>query len=173
MQIPDRVRWAVEVVDPAPDSRVLEIGCGPGAAAELICARLDTGRLLAVDRSAVAVGRAVERNAQHVKAGRLEVRQSDLDALEVEPRSFDVAFSVNVNVFWTRDAASELAVLRRALRPEGLLHVLYGPGPGGSAAVRRVADTVSRAMSDNGFAEVTSSAEERGTRISGEARAGG
>ena len=71
--VPDRVRWAVDRLDPAPDARLLEIGCGSGAAAELLCRRLTTGRLLAVDRSPVAVRRTAERNAEHVRAGRLEI----------------------------------------------------------------------------------------------------
>jgi trans-aconitate methyltransferase len=36
-----------------PGERLLEIGCGSGVAAALVCARLDDGRLLAIDRSPV------------------------------------------------------------------------------------------------------------------------
>ena len=51
--IPDRVRWAVDQLRLQPDDRVLEIGGGPGAAAELICSRLDRGWLLRQGRSPV------------------------------------------------------------------------------------------------------------------------
>ncbi len=132
--VPDRVRAAVDVVAAGPDTRVLEIGCGPGAAAELICPRL-TGRgwMLAADRSDVAVRRTAERNAAHVEAGRLEVRCAPLDALCLPDGGFDVAFTLNVNLFWTRDPSPELAVLRRALAPGGVLHLLYGgAAPGGA-----------------------------------------
>lgn len=134
--LPDRVRFAVSVVAPAPSSRVLEIGCGPGAAASLLCPLLTGGgAMLAVDRSAVAVRRTAERNAASVEAGVLEVRESTLDGLVVPAGSVDVAFTVNVNLFWTRDPGPELAVLRAALAPGGRLHVLYeGPPPD---AVRR------------------------------------
>jgi SAM-dependent methyltransferase len=132
--VPDRVRAAVEVVAAGPDTRVLEAGCGPGAAAELICPLLTgRGRMLAVDRSEVAVRRTAERNAEHVAVGRLEVRRGDLAGLDVPESSVDVAFALNVNLFWTRDPGPELAVLRRALAPGGVLHVLYGgtaPGEG-------------------------------------------
>ncbi|MFP5069012.1 class I SAM-dependent methyltransferase [Pseudonocardia nantongensis] len=133
--VPDRVRWAVSVVGAGPATRVLEIGCGPGAAAELICPGLTGGgRMLAVDRSAVAVRRTSERNAAHVAAGVLEVRESSLAGLVLPDASTEVAFSVNVNVFWTRDPGPELAVLRAALDPGGELHVLYEGAP--PAAVR-------------------------------------
>ena len=39
--VPDRVAWAVDQLDLRPDARVLEIGGGPGAAAELVCRRLE------------------------------------------------------------------------------------------------------------------------------------
>ena len=40
------------------DSRILEIGCGPEAAARAVAARLTTGRILAIDRSAAAIAQA-------------------------------------------------------------------------------------------------------------------
>ncbi|MGH3877943.1 MAG: class I SAM-dependent methyltransferase [Actinophytocola sp.] len=147
--IPDRIRWAVDVVDPRADERLLEIGCGPGVAAALVCERLTTGRLTAVDRSPVAVERTRRRNAAHLGSGRLEVVQSELDTLAVD--DFDKAFSVDVNVFWTTDAARELAVLHGALRPGGRLYVLYGGGPTGEDRVTR---TIADSLAGHGFVEV-------------------
>ena len=125
--VPDRVAWAVDQLDLRPDARVLEIGGGPGAAAELVCGRLERGFLLGIDRSAVAIERSAKRNRAHLDAGRLELRQCALADLEVPDDSFDLAFSINVNLFWTGPAQAELDLLHRALRPGGALHVLYGP----------------------------------------------
>lgn len=44
----------------------MELGCGPGVAAALVCRQLETGHLLAIDRSAVAVSRTAQRNADRV-----------------------------------------------------------------------------------------------------------
>jgi SAM-dependent methyltransferase len=130
--VPDRVRAAVGLVAAGPDTRVLEVGCGPGAAAELICPALTgSGWMVAADRSETAVRRTADRNAAHVASGRLVVRRGELAELDVV--DVDVAFTLNVNLFWTRDPGPELAVLRRALAPGGVLHVLYGgtaPGEG-------------------------------------------
>jgi SAM-dependent methyltransferase len=150
--VPHRIRWAVDVLDPGPDDRLLEIGCGPGVAAALVCERLRGGRLLAVDRSAVAVRRTAERNAAHVAAGRLEVRESSLSGLEVPPRSLDAALAVNVNVFWTTGAAAELAVLLAALRPGGAVHLLWGGG--GPTSGDRITRPVAAALAAAGFAGV-------------------
>ncbi len=150
---PDRVRWALEVIDPGPADDLLEIGCGAGVAASLVCARLRSGRLLAVDRSPVAVERTARRNQDHVAAGRLAVRQSELHALDVSAAEFDAAYAIDVNVFWTRQPGPELTVLARALRPSGRLLVLYGSG--GPTPAGRVTGAVTTALRQEGFVDVT------------------
>ena len=157
--VPARLRWALDVLDPQPGEHVLELGCGPGVAAALVCGRRGDGRLLALDRSATAVDRARRRGAEHVAAGRLEVRQQALADLSSEPASFDAAFCVDVNAFWVRDAARELTVLRQALRPGGRLLLLYGGG--GPTAAERVQAPVEAALAAHGFTEVR--------RVSGDA----
>ena len=141
-----RIRWAVELLDVAPSDRILEIGCGPGAAASLVCERLDTGRLTAIDRSAPAVERARTTNAAHVDAGRLVLDRTELARLDAPPAAFDKAFAVNVNLFWTGPALAEGAVLGRVLRPGAQIHLVYaGPAPGsGHEMAPKVAATLRR-----------------------------
>lgn len=162
--VPDRIGWAVDVVDPGPADRLLEFGCGPGAAAELVCARLEQGTLLAVDRSAVAVERTRRRNADHVRTGRLEVRECALADLRLPAGDLDQAFGVNVNVFWTGAAAAELAVLHAALRPGGRLSVLYGAGPTGPG---RVTAVVADHLRSSGFTDIEILHSPHGTGITG------
>jgi trans-aconitate methyltransferase len=154
----ERTPWVVSVVDPAPDAVLLEIGCGPGVDAGAVCDRLTTGRLLAIDRSAVAVERALRRNAAHVAAGRLEVRRTSLDALDGPAGSFDAAYAVNVNAFWTgppaHRAERELGALTGLLRPGGALRLLWAPG-GGPAGPARIVPAVMATISAAGFAGVT------------------
>jgi SAM-dependent methyltransferase len=152
VEVPARVRWALAVLDPAPGDRILEIGCGPGVAAALVCERLTTGWMLALDRSAVATRRTAQRCAAHVATGRLEVRTGGLEALDVPDGAFDAAFCVDVNLFWTRSPAPELALLRAALRPGGALHVCYGDAPGGPD---KASGLVSEALRAAGLADVT------------------
>ena len=68
-QVPPRMVWAVELMDPQPGDNILEIGCGPGHGAELICQRLSTGKLFAIDRSESGVDRTRRRNQRYVDAG--------------------------------------------------------------------------------------------------------
>ena len=103
--IPARIRWAVDFMDVQPGDHVLEIGCGPGAGAELICQRLETGKLFAIDRSESGVDRTRRRCARYVDAGRLTVRQIDLATLRVPVKRLHKVFAFNVNLFWVRECA--------------------------------------------------------------------
>jgi basic membrane lipoprotein Med (substrate-binding protein (PBP1-ABC) superfamily) len=106
---------------------------------------------VALDRSAVAIRRAAARNARHVQAGRLELVHSDLAGYDGAAASFDVAFAVDVNVFWTAPRGTEAARLARLLRASGQVTIVYGAGPT-AAPARDVATVVSGALAAAGFA---------------------
>ncbi|WP_205474760.1 trans-aconitate 2-methyltransferase [Nocardioides sp. SYSU D00038] len=123
--IPARIRWAVEFMDPQPGDHLLEIGCGAGAAAELMCSRLETGKLFAIDRSESGVDRTKRRCAAYVAAGRLTVRQIDLATLRVPVKRLHKVFAFNVNLFWVRDCADEVALLHERVLPGGAVHLFF------------------------------------------------
>jgi ubiquinone/menaquinone biosynthesis C-methylase UbiE len=126
--LPERIRWGVELVGARADDRVLEIGCGGGVAAAALGASLgDGGRLLAVDRSATAISAAARRCEQLVAAGRVVLRRASLADLGSADGPFDAVLAINVNLFWTGGAATELGLLARLLRPGGRLVLDYDP----------------------------------------------
>ena len=90
----ERLRSVVERLGLRPDDRVLEIGCGHGVAASLVCERLEEGHLTAVDRSARMIEAASRRNAAYIEAGRAEFLVADLG-----DRRFDKIFAVRVGLF--------------------------------------------------------------------------
>jgi SAM-dependent methyltransferase len=140
----------VRLLDPGPAERVLEVGCGSGVAAGLVCARLTTGCLLAVDRSATAIARTSTRNAAHLASGRLTTRRAALAELDLS--DFDAAFAIDVNLFWTTPTGPGLGVLVRALRPGGRLLVCYGSD--GPTTGERVTTPIAQAMTEAGLTEV-------------------
>lgn len=147
--IPARIRWAVDFMDVQPSDHVLEIGCGAGAAAELICSRLETGRLFAIDRSESGVDRTKRRNAEAIKAGRLTVRQIDLATLRVPVKRLHKVFAFDVNLFWVRDCADEVALLHERVLPGGAIHLFYEVGR--PDQVPQVITRASAALTDGGF----------------------
>lgn len=165
--MPDRVRWAVEQLDIGPSTRLLEFGGGAGAATWLICPRLSSGTLLEIDRSSTAIARIRQRCAEYLASGRLAVRQAALSELDVADGSIDVAFGVNVNLFWTTSAARELALLHRALVPRGQLLIAYGPSPGGADQQRTVLQRVRDNVEAAGFGWVQIVVEPSGSAVTG------
>ena len=98
-----------------PDSRVLEIGCGPGAAARAVAARLVTGHVLAIDRSAAAIAQARAAAADQIASGRMDVRQvaaEDL-ALQADEVPYDLVFAVRVGALDGRHPKTGEQVLQR------------------------------------------------------------
>lgn len=123
--IPARIRWAVDFMDIRSDDHILEVGCGPGAGAELICSRLASGKLFAIDRSESGVDRTKRRCAKFIEAGRLTVRQIDLATLRVPVKRLTKVFAFNVNLFWVRECADEVALLYERLLPGGSVFLFY------------------------------------------------
>ena len=76
------VIWALPL---RPDSRVLEIGCGPGTAARAVAARLTTGHILAIDRSSAAIAQAKAAAHEEIASGHMDVRHVAAEDFVVQP----------------------------------------------------------------------------------------
>ncbi|PZG84049.1 hypothetical protein C1I97_34295 [Streptomyces sp. NTH33] len=132
MAVPERIRQAIAALDVRPSDRLLEIGCGGGVAVALVCPLLTTGTITAVDRSATATSRAVRRNEDAVRNGRVRIAttaftESGLTAAGLSDRRFDKIFAINVNLFWTGPARAELALAADLLASGGALYAFYEP----------------------------------------------
>jgi ubiquinone/menaquinone biosynthesis C-methylase UbiE len=149
MKIPERLAWAVEMLDVRPAERLLEVGCGTGVAAALVCERLDGGSITAIDRSATMIEAAMEKNRAHVESGRAVFRRAELRDADFGEGAFDRAFASNVNVFW-RKPAREIEIVRRVLAPGGTLHLFYQPPSAGM--IGRMEEDLSRVLRDHGCA---------------------
>ena len=109
----------------SPSDHVLEIGCGPGAGAELICSRLETGKLFAIDRSESGVDRTKRRNAQP-RGVRPAHRAPDRPG---HPPGAGEAAEQGLRlqrqpVLGAR-RADEIALLHERLLPGGAVHLFY------------------------------------------------
>ncbi|MFE1248133.1 SAM-dependent methyltransferase [Streptomyces sp. NPDC058766] len=147
--VPQRLTWAVGLLEPAPTDRLLEIGCGRGVAVSLLLDRLTTGTVTAVDRSATAVEAARRRHHEAVADGRAVFHLLSLADADFPAGSFDRILAVNVNLFWTGPTDAERTALRRWLTPHGLLCLCW-EAPGGRRA-EEIAERVGRAVGEHGF----------------------
>jgi cyclopropane fatty-acyl-phospholipid synthase-like methyltransferase len=110
-----RLAAVVDALPLQPDSRVLEVGCGPGAAARAVAERLVTGHVLAIDRSAKAVAQAARAASPQIASGRLRLRQVAVEdfVLLPEDEPFDVIFAVRVGALDGRHPETGRQALRR------------------------------------------------------------
>lgn len=155
-QIPERIRWAVDVLDSDPSEEILEIGPGPGVAIALICERLVDGHITAIDRSATAVGQASKRNAACIAAGKAVVLHTDLSEAAFKNLRFDQIFAINVNLFWVQPDGPQLAIVANLLRPGGRFTLFY-EAPSVTKA-DQIVQIIQQALLRHGFATSTRSA---------------
>lgn len=123
-----RLKAIVDALPIAEGMRVLEIGCGTGAAAREITARIGRGHVLAIDRSAKAIAQAKSASVSEIEAGRLSFRHIAIEDFELaagEAR-YDIAFAVRVGVLDGRHPENECRARHRiaaALVPNGRLFI--------------------------------------------------
>lgn len=146
---PERIAWAVEMLGVAPDDRLLEIGCGAGHAVALICARLGTGSITAIDRSAPIIGLAQQRNQEHIAAGRARFLAVALEDAALGDARFTKIFAFNVGAFERRPARA-LDVVRGLLQPSGGLYLFFQPPR--AELSPRIAERVAAQLQRNRFA---------------------
>jgi cyclopropane fatty-acyl-phospholipid synthase-like methyltransferase len=123
-----RLAAIVEALPLRPGLRVLEIGCGPGAAARAVVRRIGDGHVLAIDRSAKAIQQATNASHAEIAAGRLRVRQVAVEDFELEAGEapYDIAFAVRVGAFDGRHPDLGTRARQRiaaALTPTGRLFI--------------------------------------------------
>ncbi len=128
-----RLAAIVDALPLRPGIRVLEIGCGPGAAARAVAHRIGDGHILAIDRSAKAIQQARETSKSEIASGRMSVRQAAIEDFTLEPGEapFGIAFAVRVGALDGRYPELQERALRRiarALVPGGKL-VIDGGDP--------------------------------------------
>jgi SAM-dependent methyltransferase len=137
-----------------PGDRVLEVGCGHGVAASLVCERLADGRMVAVDRSATMIEKAAARNRDHIAGRRLRLMAVALEDADLGDERFDKAFAFHVAAFWRRPDET-LGVVRAHLAPGGALYLFeQAPGWRHAAAARAFAAGLEPVLRRHGFAVV-------------------
>ena len=133
-QASERFVWAVDTLEVRPADRLLEVGCGHGVAVSLVCERLTTGTITAIDRSPKMIEMATRRNREHVDAGRAVLEAVALEDADLGDRRFDKVFAFNVAPFWQQPEAA-LGAVREHLARDGAVYLFWDArhsSPGGA-----------------------------------------
>jgi ubiquinone/menaquinone biosynthesis C-methylase UbiE len=147
-----RNRWTLSLLDLQVSDRVLEIGCGPGAAIHDIAKVVTSGFVAGIDPSEVMVRQASRRNRDAIRQRRVEVQLASMSAVPYADHSFDKVFGTN-SIQFSRALLSDLSEVRRLLRPGGLAAFSIQPmWRGGTvAAAREIVRNLTSAMGEAGF----------------------
>jgi ubiquinone/menaquinone biosynthesis C-methylase UbiE len=130
--------WAVGLLGVEPTDRVLEIGFGPGIAIRELSRRATHGLVCGVDHSEVMVRQASKRNADAVRAGRVDLRCGSAEHLPAFAEPFDKVLAVNNMGMWC-EPNEGLKALHRLMRPGGRIAIVSQPRCLGATAETTVA----------------------------------
>ena len=111
---------SVDLLDPRPRDRILDIGFGGGLSLETLAAKAPRARITGVDYSremVEAAGRMVQ--AKNLDA-RVSVEWGDVAKLPFAAASFHKVLTVNSLYYWP-DLAACLREIRRVMKPGGRL----------------------------------------------------
>lgn len=114
-KISPRLAAIVDALPLRPGMRVLEIGCGTGAAARAVLQRIGKGHVLAIDRSAKAIAQAIAGSKAELASGRLEFRCVAIEnfVLANGEKPYNLAFAVRVGALDGRHPEAGRVALRR------------------------------------------------------------
>ncbi|HSQ95034.1 MAG TPA: class I SAM-dependent methyltransferase [Croceibacterium sp.] len=109
------LRLAVNSLDPQPGERILDAGCGTGAALASLHARADC-KVYGIDRSETMI-----TAARHRLGAAATLAQGDIESLSQHSwRPFDAVLALNV-LYFADPRGAMIAALRESLRHGGRL----------------------------------------------------
>ena len=138
----ERFVWAVDTLALNPADRVLEVGCGHGVAVSLVCERLTSGRITAIDRSEKMIEIAARRNREHVAEGRAILETAALEQADFRDERFDKVFAFNVAPFWLQPKRA-LGIVQPLLAPGGAFYLFWDARHAKQGLARDLADQLS------------------------------
>ena len=161
--------WALSLVEIAPRSRALDIGCGGGSAMALLLRRCREGRVCGIDVSECGLECSARRNAKAIAAGRCEVRAGSAEAIPYPPGYFDIATAFETLYFWP-DLDGAFAEVLRALKPGGTFLIANHQADPERTEWTDVVDNmtvrgeeeITARLARAGFAEITARRSEKG-----------
>lgn len=108
----------LNIMQPANNEAILEIGFGNGKFFDKIFARAGGLELAGLDFSEKMVEEAIKNNADQLASGKLQLHYGNSDHLPFADNSFDKVFCINVVYFWD-SPARHLEEIWRVLKPGG------------------------------------------------------
>ena len=122
--------WGLAHVRVGKGFRILDVGCGGGGTIQKLADVAAEGMVSGIDYSKGSVAASRHKNAQLIKAGRVEIRQASVSQLPFPDKTFDLVTAVETHYYWP-DLAKDMREILRVLRPGGTLIIIAESYKGG------------------------------------------
>jgi SAM-dependent methyltransferase len=109
----------IDLLDPQPGERILDVGCGSGELTNAIAQKGEAITTIGLDDNPLMVKRAQEMFPN------TEYFQADVRNFEMDHGPVDAIFS-NAALHWVKDADQAVEAMARALKPGGRFVVEFG-----------------------------------------------
>jgi arsenite methyltransferase len=119
-------KLALQVLQLAPEDRVLEVGFGGGDLMARMARVVNDGHVTGVDVSRDAVEVCAKRFRRLIEAGKIDLHCAAVEDLPLGESTFTKACTVNTIYFWPVPIVA-LAQFHRVLKQDGTLVVCFTP----------------------------------------------
>ena len=126
----DLTDWGLKHVQIERHFTILDVGCGGGRTIQKMAALATEGKLYGVDYAAGSVAASQRKNAQLIKAGRVEIRQASVSHLPFPDDQFDLVTAVETHYYWP-NLVTDMQEIRRVLKPGATLIIIAESYKGG------------------------------------------
>ena len=122
--------WGLEHVAIEKVFAILDVGCGGGRTTQKLAAIASEGLVYGVDYASGSVAASRRKNAELIKAGRVEIHQGSVSHLPFPDAKFDLVTAVETQYYWP-DLVTDMKEIRRTLKPGGRLIIIAETFSGG------------------------------------------
>lgn len=111
-------KWGLTKVKIAPDSVILDVGCGGGKTVNLLAQLAPDGKVFGIDQSSEMVAYSKKVNKKLIDQNRVEIIETTVEKMDFPDNFFNLVTACEVYYFWPilSDALKEI---NRVLKPLG------------------------------------------------------
>jgi ubiquinone/menaquinone biosynthesis C-methylase UbiE len=131
--------WGLSHVAVRSNDTVLDAGCGGGRTVNKLAAMASAGKVFGIDFSAESVAVSKKTNAEFIRAGRVEIRETSVSQLPFADNFFDLITGVETH-FWWPDPPEDVRELTRTLKPGGTLILIAEIYRGSTSKIAEMAE---------------------------------
>jgi len=115
--------WGLSHIEIDKGFIILDVGCGGGKTIQKMAEVATQGMIHGVDFADGSVAASRSKNAQLIKAGRVEIKQASVSTLPFPNNYFDLVTAVETHYYWT-DIVNDFQEILRVLKPNATFAII-------------------------------------------------